>query len=313
MSEREVLVLDSLFDTLDVEQQVAQSLGWTARRWDGAEGSLHAARVVVHVRTPVDAALIGRMPECRVIGRFGTGLDSVDLEAAAAAGIAVVNVRDYCIPEMASHTLGLAFALERRLADGWDDPAWREADWQAVAQRRPIPGRTAAAVIGFGSIGSAVAKALHALRLRVLVVTRHAAEAVARLGMKTASLGDALHEGDFVFLHASLDSSTAGLMNHERLSMVRPGAILVNTARLSLLDEDAVTDALETGQLGGLGLDARLPRESPLRHFAGDPRVLITPHIGWYSRRSAQALREQTIRRSIEAFQRSHSVNLPPP
>ena len=120
MSARSLLVLDGLFDDLDVETAVAAARGWSVRRWDGSEPQLLDAEVVLHVRTRVDRALIGRMPACRVVARFGTGLDTVDHAAAAERGIRVVGVRDYCIPELASLTLGLAFALDRRV-DGVRD------------------------------------------------------------------------------------------------------------------------------------------------------------------------------------------------
>ena len=117
---------------------------------------------MAHVTTKVDAALIAAMPACRVIARFGTGLDTVDRDAAERAGIAVVGVRDYCIPELASHTLALAFTLARRIRelDGV------EAGWNQVAASTPLPGRRRAAVIGLGSVGTAVASALARDRLR---------------------------------------------------------------------------------------------------------------------------------------------------
>src|SRR5205807_7998186 len=121
-------VLDSLFGSLDVEERVAAEHGATLRGWDGRPESLADADVVAHIRTRIGADLIGAMPRCSVIARFGTGLDTVDLDAAEAAGISVVGVRDYCVPELATHTLALAFALTRRLADmsGALDLSWQE-------------------------------------------------------------------------------------------------------------------------------------------------------------------------------------------
>ncbi len=300
-----ILVLDSLFDNLDLEEAAARSRGWLATRWDGGDQSLAQAEVVVHVRTKVDRALIARMPNCRVVGRFGTGLDSVDLEAARAAGMTVVNVRDYCIPEMAAHTLALAFSLERRIGAGWDNGQWMDATWEDFAAERPVAGRTRAAVVGLGSIGSAVAAALRVLDFQVVAVTSHGSAIAERIGVRTAPLDEALGDADLVFIHAALEPGAAHLIDGSRLARMRPEAILVDTARLGLIDQAAVAGAIEAGRLAGLGLDARLEPSSPLRRLAGDPRVLITPHVGWYSERSARALREQAIARSIDAAERA--------
>jgi len=298
---KRILVLDSLFDDLDVERSVASARGWEIMRWDGSAAPLTQADAVVHVRTRVDRTLIARLTRCRVIGRFGVGLDSVDRPVAAQRGMAVVNVRDYCLPEMTAHTLGLAFALERRL-NGWRNEDWLDTDWQTFAKARPLLGRTRAAVIGLGSIGRAVAGALRDLAYEVVAVTTRGRVTAEGMGLPILPLEDSLRSADFVFLHAALGPATVNLIDRRRLALLRQGAILVNTARLGLIDQGAVAQALGSERLGGLGLDVRLEQDSPLRRFASDPRVLITPHVGWYSERSARALRELAITNSIDAY-----------
>lgn len=302
MSARSLLVLDGLFDDLDVETAVAAARGWSVRRWDGSEPQLLDAEVVLHVRTRVDRALIGRMPACRVVARFGTGLDTVDHAAAAERGIRVVGVRDYCIPELASLTLGLAFALDRRVDGVRTGELGADDSWQDVASRVALPGRTTATVIGLGSVGTAVARALLAIGISVRVVTRHGADAARAIGATPVGLSDGLAGAGFVFLHAALGADTKAMIDRKALALMSSGSILVNTARIGLLDEFAVAAAMQTGHLGGLGLDAKLAPDSPLRGFLGDPRMMITPHIGWYSARSAHELRERTVRAAIDAF-----------
>jgi phosphoglycerate dehydrogenase-like enzyme len=243
--------------------------------------------------------MLDRMPACRVVARFGTGLDTVDQAAAAERDIRVVSVRDYCIPELTTHTLGLAFALDRRLGSARDGRMRPDDSWHDVATRLPIPGRTSATVVGFGSIGAAATRALLAVGIGVRVVTRHGADAASRLGATPAPLDDALADAGFVFLHTSLEPATANLIDAERLKRMAPGAILINTARIGLIDEAAVARSLKEGRLGGLALDAKLRSDSPLRDLFGDPRFLVTPHIGWYSDRSARELRERTVRSAI--------------
>jgi phosphoglycerate dehydrogenase-like enzyme len=302
MSAPSILVLDGLFDDLDVETAVAAARGWSVRRWDGAEPMLREAEVVVHVRTKVDRGLMDRMPACRVVGRFGTGLDTVDQAAAAERGIRVVGVRDYCIPELASLTLGLAFALDRQVDGVRSGMLGADDSWQAVASRVSLLGRTTATVVGLGSVGTAVTRALLAIGFAVRVVTKHGGDAARAIGATSVGLSEGLAGAGFVLLHAALGAATERMIDGKALALMSPGTILVNTARIGLLDESAVAQSLKSGHLGGLGLDARLAADSPLREFLDDPRMMITPHIGWYSARSARELRERTIGAAIDAF-----------
>jgi len=297
-----IVILDSLFASLDVEEQAAREVGATIERWDGDPRSLSNAEAVAHVRTRVDGSLIAAMPRCRVISRFGSGIDTVDLEAAQSAGIEVVTVRDYGTTEVATQTLALAFALVRRLAM---TAGHLDSSWDAVAAETPLRRCRNATVVGIGTIGRSVAAALAPLGYDVLAVTRHAPDDARRVGARVVELADGLASADIVFLHAALDETTRELIDARRLAVMRPGAILVNTARLGLMDTDAVAAALDEGTLGGLALDAVLPAGSPLRRFAGDPRVLVTPHVGWYSEESAETLRRETIASALAALGRS--------
>ncbi len=295
-----VLVLDSLFETLDVEREAAAALESTVEAWTGDLGQLARADVIAHVRTRIDAELISAMRSCRVITRFGTGLDTVDMEAAGNAGISVVGVRDYCLSELSSHTLLLAFALLRRLGE----TAGRlDASWDRVARESALRRAESVVVIGYGSVGARVTAALIALGYRVTIATRHAGKDALAAGATVAPLEVALKSGDMVFLTCALTDETRGFIDERRLSSMRPEAILVNTARLGLVDDAAVAAALDAGMLGGLGLDALLPATSPLRRFALDPRVLITPHIGWYSEQSATELRRRAIADAVQLAQ----------
>ncbi len=300
-----VVVLDSLFASLDVEEQAAREAGATLIRWNGDPDTLAEADVVAHVRTRVDAGLISAMPRCRVISRFGSGIDTVELDAAHEAGIAVVTVRHYCTRELATHTLALAFSLVRRLAETGDR---LDSSWDQVAAATPLRGYHRATVVGLGAIGQAVAGALVALGYEVRAVTRHAGSVALDLGARPVDLEEGFTAGDIVFLHTALDETTAGLVDARRLELMPAGAVLVDTARLRLLDEAAVAVALDNRRLGGLALDAIVGPSSPLRRFADDPRVLITPHVGWYSEESAATLRRAAIVDALAAFSAEGAV-----
>lgn len=303
MTARNLLLLDQLFDDIDVETAAARDRGYAIARWDGSESELATAACVLHVRTRVDAGLLSRMPHCRVIARFGTGLDTVDQDAAARRGIVVVGVRDYCIPELASHALGLAFSLDRHVAGVALGTIRADDTWQQVSSRVPLPGRRTATVIGLGSIGKAVAQALVALGITVRVVTSQSAALASAIGVTPVDLDTALAGAGFVFLHPALNAETRGMIDAARLARMSADTILINTARVGLMNETAVAAALRDRRIAGVGLDASLSTDSPLRAFLGDPRFMLTPHIGWYSQRSAQELRARAVTNAIDAIE----------
>jgi D-3-phosphoglycerate dehydrogenase len=297
-----ILIFDSLFDDLAIETETAAARGWTLARWDGGDASLRDAEVAMHVRTRIDRPLFDRMPAVRVVTRFGTGVDTVDPVVATERGVAVVNVRDYCVPEMTAHTLALALSLDRRVGE----LATTSLDWSDIAEKLPLPGRRSATVIGLGAVGRSVARTLLAMGLTVSAVTRQA-DAARALGIPVVPLEEGLGTGAFVFLHAALNADTAGLIGGAELARMQPHAILVNTARLGLIDEAAVASALEQGRIGGVGIDARLPPGSPLDRLRGHPRLIVTPHVGWLSTRSAAELRRRAVENTIAAAEDQRS------
>jgi D-3-phosphoglycerate dehydrogenase / 2-oxoglutarate reductase len=297
-----VLVLDSLFDDIDVERDAAASLGWDVVRWDGSDGALSSARVAVHVRTRIDETLLSRMPVCRVVGRFGSGIDTVDTGAASRRGVSVVRIRDYCTPELTAHTLALAFTLERQVQRALELRLAPTSTWDEIGSALPIAGRTCAAVVGFGTIGSAMTRALLGMGMTVSVVTAHGGVEAERLGARSVDLSSALRAAELVFLHVALTPETERLIDRGRLATMRSDALLIDTARLGLIDEAAVAEALAASRLAGVALDARLAEDSPLSRLRGDPQLLVTPHVGWYSARSAGDLRRRTMVDSIRAM-----------
>jgi D-3-phosphoglycerate dehydrogenase / 2-oxoglutarate reductase len=300
-SGRTVVALDTLLDDVALETATAEDLGWRLRRWDGDPADLKSADAVVHVRTRIDGQLIGRLASCTVIGRFGTGLDSVDRQAAAAAGITVVNVRDYCTAELAAHTVGLALTLFLRLGPRHDNAAGQTLSWQRHITANQRVGDAGALVIGYGAVGRRVADALAGLGLHTMVTTRRAST-VPGPRVDVVDLLTGLERADIVVIQRELSAATRGFFGAGLLEHVRPDAILVNTARKDLMDQAAVAAALRRGRLGGIGLDAKLDPDEPIAALLGHPRVLVTPHIGWYSERSLTELRRRTIADTISAY-----------
>ncbi len=230
--------------------------------------------VLTMPRTPVGAAELEALPALRVIATGTIGYDHVDVEAAAARGIWVCNVPDYCVEEVADHTLALLYALLRGIvgldrnvrAGGWDS--------RAAGPLRTIAGLRVG-VIGYGRIGSAVGRRLAAVGCEVWPSD------VARVGVPVVSLEEVLDGCDAITLHVPLTGETEGLIGEAELARMRPGALLLNTSRGRVVDVDAMVTALRDGRLGGAALDV-LPEEPPPR-VPELPNLIVTPHAAWYS------------------------------
>jgi D-3-phosphoglycerate dehydrogenase / 2-oxoglutarate reductase len=237
---------------------------------------------------PVTGAVLDAAPRCRFISRLGIGYDMVDVEAATRRGVAVANTPDYCVDEVAAHTLAMAMWLVRGL--GRFDAAVRAGEWAAAAAYPAAarPADTIIGVVGLGRIGSQVAAQAKALGFRVIGHDPYAAPGE---GIALTSLEDLLRSSHLVTLHAPLTAETRHLIRADTIELMRPGALLVNTCRGGLIDEAAAAAALRAGRLGGAALDVfetePLPASSPLRAL---PNVLLTPHAAWYSQASLAAL-----------------------
>jgi D-3-phosphoglycerate dehydrogenase / 2-oxoglutarate reductase len=237
---------------------------------------------------PVTEAVLDAAPRCRFISRLGIGYDMVDVAAATQRGVAVANTPDYCVDEVAIHTLAMAMWLVRGL--GRFDAAVRAGQWGAAAAYPAAarPTDTVIGVVGLGRIGSQVAAQAKALGFQVI---GHDPYAVPGGGIVLTSLEDLLRSSHLITLHASLTAETRHLIRADTIELMRPGALLVNTCRGELIDEAAVAAALREGRLGGAALDVfrtePLPAASPLRTL---PNVLLSPHAAWYSPASLAAL-----------------------
>jgi D-3-phosphoglycerate dehydrogenase len=237
---------------------------------------------------PITAAVLDAAPRCRFISRLGIGIDMIDVEAATRRGVAVANTPDYCVDEVAAHTLAMAMWLVRGL--GRFDAAVRTGEWAAAAAYPAAarPADTVIGVVGLGRIGSQVAAQAKALGFQVIGHDPYAAPGG---GIPLTSLEDLLGSSHLVTLHAPLTAETRHLIRAGTIALMRPGALLVNTCRGGLIDEDAVAAALRAGRLAGAALDVfetePLPPASPLRAL---PNVLFSPHAAWYSQASLFAL-----------------------
>lgn len=242
----------------------------------------NAHGLVVRNRTRVGPELIAGAPNLRVVGRLGTGLDNLDLDCLRVAGVELVHAAGINAPATAEFTLTLALALARGLQPEWlgnQGPSWSDRPAHAGFE---ICGRTLG-LVGLGRVGQAVARRARALGLHILAAhpgRRTDDPAVRECGAELLPLPELMRRSDIISLHASLSPRTFRLIGRRELALVRPGALLINTARGGLLDESALATALREGWLGGAALDVRDP-EPPLAPdpLDGLPGLIRTPHV----------------------------------
>jgi glycerate dehydrogenase len=269
------------------------------------------AEIVLTNKTLLDAEVIAQLPAVRYIGLMSTGTNAVDPRAAADRGIVVANVPAYSTESVAQLTFALL--LEHCHHTAAHAESVRRGEWAASEDfcywRHPLielAGLTLG-VVGYGAIGQAVARLGLAFGMEVLVHTRTPREVD---GVNFVGLDEMLSRGDVVSLNCPLTDATQGLINADTLAKMKPTAILINTGRGPLLDEQAVADALAEGRLAGFAADV-LSVEPPAADnpLASAPNTFITPHIAWATQAARQRLID-TLVANIRAFQQGKPLNV---
>jgi len=289
MSRPLIAVTDSPFPSLDPAKAALARLDPELRmaKSTSAEDILAVAReadavFVTYAKLPGD--LLKQLKRCKVIGRFGLGVDNIDIPAAAALGITVTYVPDYCMREVSDHAMALLLALARKIP--LSNKLVQSGRWELppLVPLRRLDGRVLG-LVGFGNIPRALAPKAKAFGLRVVTHDPYVSpEVLAKAAVEDASFDALLAMSDFVSIHAPLLPATRGLFNAEAFRKMQKGAYLINTARGPLVDEAALIAALDSGHLGGAALDVvatePLAKDSPL---LGRDNVILTPHTGFYS------------------------------
>ncbi|MEM4036108.1 MAG: D-2-hydroxyacid dehydrogenase [Fervidicoccaceae archaeon] len=241
----------------------------------------HYDLLIVRSRTKVDAEVLKRGARLKVVARAGVGLDNVDVETATRLGITVLCAPEAPAQSVAELTIGLMIAAARRLTEAIE--LARSGSWKKV-QGFELQGKLVG-IIGFGRIGSKVARILRAFEARVLVYdVADVSQKALALGAEVArSLHDLLRRSDIVSLHVPLTPETYHMIGPREFELFKDGAILVNTSRGAVIDTRALLDALNSGKIGAAALDVlenEPPREPHELELLRHPRVLVTPHIG---------------------------------
>jgi D-3-phosphoglycerate dehydrogenase / 2-oxoglutarate reductase len=295
----QVLVTDRAWPDLTVERTVLDPLGVTLIEPQGDDPAAMLAlgpeldAILTCWRT-VPPALLDAATRCRIVSRYGIGLDNIPVARATELGILVTNVPDFCLDEVSDHAMALLLAAARRLVPFATETAagtWQPSEGRALPRLR---GKTLG-IVGYGNIGRRLAPKALAFGMRVLIHTPRLAPGPRDDGTTaTASLDELLRESDFVSLHLPSTAETRGLIGEAVLRAMKPAARLINTSRGALVDEAALVRALDEGWIAGAALDVLATEPPPADHpLLGRPNVIVTPHVAFASAEAVEELRRR--------------------
>lgn len=301
--------------TYPVEPGERAELERAGASWHTIEGqkpeeiiaAAHDCDALLVVSSKVSGDVLEQLPRCRILSRLGTGVDRIDIPAATRLGIVVANVPDFCVREMADHAMAMLLALARRLF--FMSASMREGKWSArhnLGVRR-LSGQTLG-LLGFGASAKAVAERARGFGLRVIAWARNRPrhqENARALDVELTDLQSVLKESDFVSLHLPLTPETHHLLGDAELRLMKPSAVIINTARGAIIDEKALVAALRERVIAGAGLDVfegidvfSLTDAKPSHPLLELDNVLLTPHCGGSS---LESTRESKLRGAAHA------------
>ncbi len=284
-----VVTLTLFKETFDLEKEILARAGadLTSLKAAGEDElipQLIDADAILTGRTIISAKMIDALQACRIIVRYGIGVDNIDIAAAARRNIPVSNVPDYCIEEVSTHTVALLLCVARKILHS--DKTVRTGKWgvQELSPLRRLSGQTLG-IFGFGRIGRMVGEKAYPFGMRILVSDPYLApNTVDQSKFALVDLATLLRESDYLTIHSPLTLETRKRFGEAEFRSMKPSAILINAARGEIVDEQALCRALSEGWIGGAALDALVKEppdpQSPLWKL---DNVLMTPHSAWYS------------------------------
>jgi len=318
MSAYQVAVTDYGFPDLHIERSILEPCGFAfvtgqCKSPEEVAALCRDADAVLTQWAPVTAEAIEAMDKCKVIVRYGIGVDNVDLEAARRRHIPVVNVPDYAIHEVADHTLSLLLSIVRKIPQVVQQV--RGGSWE-IAPCRPIVGlqNKVIGVAGFGNIARAVVRRAQAFGMSAIGYDPFVDEAdFTRLGAEKVEWDALLSRSDILSVHLPLTADTRHILGPQAFRAMKPTSFLVNTSRGGTVDTEALIAALQGGEIAGAALDVLerepIPPDSPLLGMAS---CIVTSHCAWYSESSLLRLQEYAaleIKRLFSGEALLHVVN----
>ena len=308
-----VAILGTRYIDFNVEEDILGPHGVVLTSGDGASGDAiveqaSSAGVVLAGSGPrFDAATLARL-RCRGIVRYGVGVDTIDLDAAARSGMWVAYVPDYGTDAVALHTVTLVLTCLRRVLEA--DAVVKGGGW-GFSELRPLrtPEALTVGIVGLGRIGRRVADFLSPFGFELIATDAFVEVESAAPGVRSVGFEELLRSADVVTLHAPGSTNGAPLIGHREIEFFKAGSVLVNTARGSLVDASALVAGLEEGRPGFAALDV-FEQEPPVERFqAVADRVVLTPHMAWYTQESELDLRTKAAHEALRILQGDTPLN----
>jgi len=302
------VITDFQFPNIDTEKTIIEDAGGQLvalqckTEQDVIERAADADVLLVQW-APITRSVIERLPNCKVIVRYGIGLDNIDLEASRRRGIIVRNIPDYCIDEVADHTVSLALSLARQIAA--IDGQVRQGKWSIVPPRPMLAARQSTFVtIGYGRIARAVLERARAFKFQLATCDPYlGADVELPPDVAHVEFADALAMADILAMNVPLTDETRHMLDATAFVQMKPTSLLINTARGALVDTIALAAALESGVIAGAGLDVfetePLPADHPLRRCSN---ALLTSHVSWYSQLSGPNLQRLAAQQAVRSL-----------
>jgi D-3-phosphoglycerate dehydrogenase len=316
MSQFKVVVTDYEYGNLKYEEEILARAGITlvpaqCRTEEELIAACKDAHGLLNQYAQITRRVIEALDNCKVIARYGVGVNTIDLAAATEKGICVVNVPDYCMDEVSDHALALLLACARKvvlLNNSVKAGTW---DYKISRPISRLRGQTLG-IVGFGRIPRTLAEKAKPFGFHLLVYDPYLTQAdVEPYGVTLVELEELLAKSDFVSVHAPLTPETYHLIGEKELGLMKPSAFIINTSRGPVIDEKALIKALQEGRIAGAGLDVLeeepAPRDNPLLTM---DNVIINPHVAWYSEQAEIELRTKAAQGVVEVLQGYYPRNL---
>jgi D-3-phosphoglycerate dehydrogenase len=318
------VITDFDYGDNDIERAILEPAGikviaLQAKSEDDLLGPARDCDAMMNQYARIGARTISAMTRCKVIARYGVGVDIVDVDEATKRGILVTNVRDYCTEEVADHAIALWLALARKLMQfdrATHRGIWR---WQSGAPIYRIRNQVMG-IVSFGKIGQTIAQRAKAFGVGILVYDPYQQENVITAhGVERVSKGDLIRRADIIMMQVPMTEETRHFLSAAEFAAMREGVIIVNTGRGPTIDNSALYDALRRGKVAGAALDD--PEEEPAKRVHWDPaenplfsldNVIVTPHAAYYSEESIRLARETAaheVRRVLSGERPVNPVN----
>jgi D-3-phosphoglycerate dehydrogenase len=285
----QVAITDHVFEDLNTEREILAEIDAEVVSLDTTDPDEVVERVpevdaLIVNKFEITDEVLDRLPNVAVVARYGSGYDNVDLDAATAHGVVVANVPNFCVDEAATHALTLALTCHRRVVQY--DRAVRAGEWDWTARADQIRfQRQTVGIVGFGSIGRRMAELVDGVGADLVVYSRSTGQAeLSKYDAEKVTFDELLERSDVVSIHTALSEDTYHLFDAASFEAMKESAILVNTARGDIVDQDALHDALEGNEIALAGLDV-LAEEPPApdEPLLGHDDVVVTPHFSWFS------------------------------